>query len=104
MNRYLRNTSKILITSNKYEHRVKWVPCYNGMARSQVADGGDEVAAVILNKQSRTADKGRISNLRVDREATIPRRKEIGLLRNVTKGTGLGLIIWINYLSRRKWT
>jgi hypothetical protein len=35
----------------------------NGMARSQVADGGDalqiwRVAANILNKQSRTADKG----------------------------------------------
>jgi hypothetical protein len=42
---------------------VKWVPCHHGMARSQVADGRDSLqvwsAAVnILNKQSRTADKG----------------------------------------------
>jgi hypothetical protein len=39
---------------------VKWVHC---MARPQVADGGDglqiwRVAANILNKQSRTIDKG----------------------------------------------
>jgi hypothetical protein len=43
--------------------RVKWVPCHHGMARPQVADGGDglqirRVAANILNKQSRTAGKG----------------------------------------------
>jgi hypothetical protein len=41
---------------------VRWVPCHHGMARPQVADGGDglqiwRVAANILNKQSRTADK-----------------------------------------------
>jgi hypothetical protein len=39
------------------------VPCHQGMARPHVADGGDglqiwKVAANILNKQSRTADKG----------------------------------------------
>jgi hypothetical protein len=38
-------------------------PCYHGLARPQVADGGDglqiwRVAANILNKQWRTADKG----------------------------------------------
>jgi hypothetical protein len=37
--------------------------CHHGMARPQVADGGDHlqtwrVAANILNKQSRTADTG----------------------------------------------
>jgi hypothetical protein len=42
---------------------VKCVPCHHGMARPQVADGGEglqiwRVAANILNKQSRTADKG----------------------------------------------
>jgi hypothetical protein len=42
---------------------VRWVPCHHGMARSQVADGEDglqiwRVAANLLNKQSRTADKG----------------------------------------------
>jgi hypothetical protein len=47
--------------------RVKWGPCHNGMARPQVADGGDgfqiwRVAANILN-QSRTTDKGYSSSL-----------------------------------------
>jgi hypothetical protein len=47
---------------------VKWVPCCHGMARPRVADGGDglqiwRVAANILNKQSRTADKGWPLNL-----------------------------------------
>jgi hypothetical protein len=43
---------------------VKWVPRRHSMARPQVADGGDglqiwRVAAnILLNKQSRTADKG----------------------------------------------
>jgi hypothetical protein len=42
--------------------RVKWVPCHHGMARPQVANGGDglqiwRVAANILSKQSRTADR-----------------------------------------------
>jgi hypothetical protein len=40
-----------------------WVPCHHGISRPQVADGGDGLqmwtaAANILNKQSRTADKG----------------------------------------------
>jgi hypothetical protein len=40
----------------------KWVPCHRGMARPQVADGGDAlqlwvVAANILNKQLLKADK-----------------------------------------------
>jgi hypothetical protein len=39
---------------------VRWVPCHHGMARPQVADGGDlwRADANILNKQSRTDDKG----------------------------------------------
>jgi hypothetical protein len=50
--------------------RVKWVPCHHGMARPRVADGGNglqiwkEVMS-ILNKQSRTADKGWSSRLGV---------------------------------------
>jgi hypothetical protein len=53
---------------------VRWVPCHHGMARPQVADGGDalqvwRVAANILNKQSRTADKGWPSSLGVGRGA-----------------------------------
>jgi hypothetical protein len=46
-----------------YCSHVRWVPCHHGMARPQVADGGDSlqfwrVAANMLNKLSRTADKG----------------------------------------------
>jgi hypothetical protein len=33
-------------------------PCHDGMADLPVADGGDGLAANILNKQSRGADKG----------------------------------------------
>jgi hypothetical protein len=55
-----------LLTFNKctlYLIHVRWVPCHHSMVRSQVADGGNtlqvwRVAANILNKQSRTADKG----------------------------------------------
>jgi hypothetical protein len=47
---------------------VKCVLCHHGMARPQVADAGDGLqiwreAANILNKQSRTADKGWPSSL-----------------------------------------
>jgi hypothetical protein len=53
---------------------IMWVPCHHGMARPQVADGGDALqlwreAANILNKQSRTADKGWSSSLGVGRGA-----------------------------------
>jgi hypothetical protein len=53
---------------------VRWVPCHYGMARRQVADGGDAIqlwmaAANILNKQSRTADTGWSSSLGVVRGA-----------------------------------
>jgi hypothetical protein len=42
---------------------VKCVPCHHSMVRPRVAEGGEglqiwRVAANILNKQSRTADKG----------------------------------------------
>jgi hypothetical protein len=42
---------------------VGWVPCHHGMARPQVTDAGCALqvwreAANILNKKSRTADKG----------------------------------------------
>jgi hypothetical protein len=51
---------------------VRCVPCHHGMARPQVPNGGDglqiwKVAANILNKQSRTADKGWSSRLGVGR-------------------------------------
>jgi hypothetical protein len=42
---------------------VKWVPCQHGMARPQIADGGDglqiwRVAANILNKRPRQPTRG----------------------------------------------
>jgi hypothetical protein len=56
----------------KGETHVKCVPCHHGTARPQVADGGEglqirRVAANILNKQSRIADKGWPSSLGVGR-------------------------------------
>jgi hypothetical protein len=50
------------INTMKSKCHVKWVPCHHGMGRPQVADGGDglqtrRLAAIILNKQSRTADR-----------------------------------------------
>jgi hypothetical protein len=53
--------------------QYKWVPCHHDMARPQVADGDGlqiwRVAANILNKQSRTADKGSSSSFGVGRGA-----------------------------------
>jgi hypothetical protein len=53
---------------------VRWLPYHNRMARPQVADGGDAlqvwtVAANILDKRSRTADKGWSSSMGVERGA-----------------------------------
>jgi hypothetical protein len=53
--------------SNIHSSHVMWVPCHHGMARPQVADGGDAVQ--ILNKQSRTADNRLSSGLGVGRGA-----------------------------------
>jgi hypothetical protein len=74
------------------EIHVKWGPCQHGMARTQVADGGDglrtwRVAASILNKQSRRVDKGWFSSLGL---RSGNRKKK--MLRNVTKGLELGRI------------
>jgi hypothetical protein len=49
---------------------VKWVSCHHAMAPPLVADGGDEIQmwrvdANILNRQSRTAEKGWSSSLGV---------------------------------------
>jgi hypothetical protein len=61
-------------SSNPKSVHVSWVPYHHSMASPQVADGGDghqiwRVAANILNKQSRTADKGWSSILGVGRGA-----------------------------------
>jgi hypothetical protein len=55
-------------------YHVRWVPCHHGTSLPQVADGGDglqiwRVVANILNKHSRTSDKGWSSSLAVGREA-----------------------------------
>jgi hypothetical protein len=73
------------------------------MACPQVADGGDglrmwSVAANILNKQSRTTDKGWSSGFGVKRGLKTPQHKKKRLLRNSTKGHGLGWILRINDL------
>jgi hypothetical protein len=66
------------------------------MARPQVADGGDglqiwRVAANILNKQSRTADRGWSSSLGFGRGANNPPTvKPFDLLRIITKSQGFG--------------
>jgi hypothetical protein len=48
--------------SMRIPRHARWAPCHHGMARPQVAHGGDglqmwRVAASILNKQSRRAKK-----------------------------------------------
>jgi hypothetical protein len=60
---------------------VGWVPCHHSMAHPQVADGGDNlqiwrVVAKILNKQSRTADKGWSSIFGVERGLTTHHREK----------------------------
>jgi hypothetical protein len=97
----------MILSCSLVKSHVKWVPCHHGMARLQVADGGKglqiwRVAANILNKQSRTADKGWPSSLGVWRALTTPHRKK-NTLRNVTKGLGIGRKLW-NDLSHGKWT
>jgi hypothetical protein len=80
------------------------------MARPQIAEGGDclqiwRVAANILNKQSRTADKGSFSSLGVGLGANNSPYK-ISLLRKITKDLGLGQIFWIIRplrKPRRRW-
>jgi hypothetical protein len=77
------------------------------MARSQVADGGEglqiwRVAANILNKQSRTADKVWTSSLGVGRGANNSPPENRNTLRNVTKGLGIGRIDHILVDRRRQ--
>jgi hypothetical protein len=69
---HLQMKSKILwfLAPSFVSSHVRGVPCHHGMAHPQVADGGDALqlwrgAVNILNKQSRTADKGWSSSLGV---------------------------------------
>jgi hypothetical protein len=77
---------------------VRWVPCHHGMARPQVADGGNglqiwKVAENILNKHSRTADEGWFSYLGVGRWANNSSPYKIILLRKFKRSLGHGLIL-----------
>jgi hypothetical protein len=68
---HVNDTYSVMLWCQCTSH-VMWVPCHHGMARPQVADGGDALqvwreAANILNKQSRTADKRWSSSLGVGR-------------------------------------
>jgi hypothetical protein len=65
-------TFTLLKEGIKNTSHVKWVPFHHGMARPQIADRGEglhiwRVASNILNKQSRTANKGWPSSLGVGR-------------------------------------
>jgi hypothetical protein len=69
--------------------------CYHGMARPQFSHGEDglqiwRVAANILNKHQRTADKEWSSSLGVGRGLTTPHRKTPDLFRNFLKSLGPG--------------
>jgi len=56
----------------------------------------------ILNKQSRTADKGWSSMLGVGRGAETPHHKNFLLLQNVSKHLGPGLILWHDLSNGKK--
>jgi hypothetical protein len=67
---------------------VKWVPCHHGMTRPKVADVGDglqiwRVAANILYKQSRAADRGWPSSLDWVGGQQFLTVKKLYLLRNI---------------------
>jgi hypothetical protein len=73
---------------------------HRGMAPPRVADEGDgpqiwRVAENVLNKQSRTANKGVALQLGVGRVVSnsSPLKKN-SLLRNVTEGLGIGRNLW----------
>jgi len=79
-------------------------PCHHDMVRLRVVDGGDglqiwRVAANILNKPSRKADKSWSFYLGFGREAnkSLP-LKNISLLRNITQGLEIGQIIFNDLL------
>jgi hypothetical protein len=77
---------------------VKCVPCHHGIARPQVADGGDglqiwRVDANILNKQPRAADKGWSSSLAVGRGLTTPIVKRHHIMKCFY---GLGLVLGVD--------
>jgi hypothetical protein len=78
--------------------RVRWAPCHRRMVRDQVADGGDglqiwRVAASILNKQSRTANKKWSSSLGLTTHRT--KKKKIAMKCHKAPQT------WMDYLDKQ---
>jgi hypothetical protein len=68
-------------STERFNDHAKWVPCHHCMARPQVVDGGDGlqiwmVAANILHKQSRIADREWFFSLGVGRGLTTPPHKK----------------------------
>jgi hypothetical protein len=53
-----------------------------------------KATANILNKQSRTADKGWSSSFGLGEVLTTPHRKNLNMLRIIHRGLGTGLILW----------
>jgi hypothetical protein len=81
---------------------LNWVPRHDGMACPHAADGGDgiqiwRIAANILNKQSRTADKKWSSRLEVG--LTTPHCKE---KKNIITKCYSGPLTWTESLKRNK--
>jgi hypothetical protein len=90
---------------------VNMVPCHHGMARPQVADGGDsfqawKIAVKVLNKQLRTAEKGRSFSLIVGRytglqtytdclERPKQRNSDMRFVKDIRWGVRTGFI-WLN--------
>jgi hypothetical protein len=100
------NANVKLFIMNRKSFYIKWVSCHHGMARPKVADGRRSLhiwRIAALYKQLRTADKGDPPAWGLGGELTTPHLKKNSMLRNVTKGLGLGWMLW-NDLSHGKWT
>jgi len=81
-------------SNEKREYRICYVgPCHHGMVCLRFADGGDglqmwRVAVNMLNKQSQTADKRRLSGLGIWWGSNSPSPLKISFYGNVTQGLG----------------
>jgi hypothetical protein len=74
-------------------------PGHHGMAHPHVADIGEDfqiclVAANVLNKQSRIADKGWLSSLEFGRGAYNFSQQKSSFLRNFTRGIRIDGLLW----------
>jgi hypothetical protein len=92
-------TSEFRIVSMFVIH-VRRVPCHHCMAHTQIEDGGDalqiwSVAANILNKQSRTADKEWSSRLEFGHGVTIPHRKKEACYENSQEASDLEFCVCV---------